>query len=149
MKKDISYVRDLFIALQRLGPKDEKTTKALNDVMSGSVSIDERFSSTVTLFKELSNGYGFNELNKRLHYEDANTPYVHNIDREVMKNFVSEQLGLGIIDSRNAVDEQSLTLLIPENGVKTPIRFPDIFEYSDEDVSLGDSLIKLLNGNNE
>ena len=52
-------------------------------------------------------------------------------------------------DFRNAIDEQSLTLLIPERGLKTPTRIPEIFEYSDEDVSLGDSLIKLLNGNNE
>ena len=149
LKKDISYIRDLFITLQRLGPKDEKTTKVLNDVVSGNLMIDERYLSTVELFKALSNEYGFNELNKRLHYEDANTPYVHNIDRNIMNNFVTEQLGLEIIDFRNAIDEQSLTLLIPERGLKTPTRIPEIFEYSDEDVSLGDTLIKLLNGNNE
>jgi len=36
-----------------------------------------------------------------------------------------------------------------EFGQKNNPAILKIFEYSDEDVSLGDSLIKLLNGNNE
>lgn len=149
LQKNISYVRNLFIALNRLGPKDEKATMTLQDVVLGNVVLDHEYSKTVELFKQLSNEYGFNELNKRLHYEDANTPYVHNINREVMQNFVTEQLGLKIVDLRNAVDEQSLTLLIPENGVHAPSKIPDFSEYTTEDVSLGDSLIKLLNSTDE
>lgn len=149
LQKDIYYVRSLFIALDRLGPKDERSTKKLQDVVSQNVTLDPEYSKTVELFKQLSSEYGFGELNKRLHYEDANTPYVHNIDREVMQNYVTEELGLRIVDSRNAVDEQSLTLLIPESGVKTPNKILDFSEYTTEDVSLGDSLIKILNGTNE
>ena len=55
-----------------------------------------------------------------------------------------EDLGLLMIDEKVSSDEHSMTLKIPESGTRIPLNIPEIHEYSDEDVSLGDSLVQLL-----
>lgn len=144
LQKDPDYIRDLFISMGSFSRLDKVPN--LRELIFGKNLEDTRIFDSILFFRSIIEKYGYDSFSKRIHYEDANTPYLHNIDRKKMERFVSADLGLSIVDKRDTADEQSLTIQIPEKGVNKisveEIPHPSIF--STEDISIGDGLISRI-----
>ena len=144
LTKSPEYIRDFFSELEYLKSPNK------NDLLRRLISVPDptklRFKETSDFLNCFCEKYGFDVLSRHIHYEDANTPYVHNIDRLKMENFVTEKLGLYIVDKRDTADEQSLTLIIPPEGsrILEENQIPDPKTFSSEDVRLGDNLVQML-----
>lgn len=144
LTKRPEYVRDLFRELEYL--KSSNKYDLLQSLIFETDPAKSRFKETSDFLNRFCEKHGFDALSRHIHYEDANTPYVHNIDRLKMENFVTEKLGLSIIDKRNTADEQSLTLVIPSTGsrILEENQIPDPETFSSEDIGLGDRLVQML-----
>jgi ubiquinone/menaquinone biosynthesis C-methylase UbiE len=141
LTKDVHYVRNFFTRVGRL--KSDPDNMTLKDVIQGDIEIDG-YDDTIKYLRELVDKYGFDLLDKHVHYEDANTPYIHNIDPEKMENFIVKELGLRLVDGYRTFDEEAITMMIPPSGVRKNPTIPDSIEYSSEDIHLGDQLIEIL-----
>ena len=140
LKKDFEYIKRLFLDFNLC--KNINREAHLRSALYDNPSFKSEFPEAHEFLMSMAEKYGFDLLAKKLHYEDANTPYLHNIDRIYMEKFVTS-LGLRVVDKRDTVDEQTLTLAVPSEGIKAleESQIPSTLEFSDEDISLGDNLI--------
>ena len=141
LKQERSYVKRFFMAIGYVDSASQVFN--LRDLLNGVILAPE-FDETIVFLKKLCKIYGIDKLEKQLHYENANTPYLHNIDPIAMDIFATEELGLNMIDSKGFIDSVSFTFQVPLHGTRVPKRIPNPSEYSSEDVSLGDSLVKMI-----
>lgn len=144
LTKNVDYVRSLFQKIEYL--KSENKKDLLEKLIFQTEKEKTDHFESILFLRELCEKYDFNVLLDRIHYEDANTPFIHNIDREKMMYFVTEILGLVIVDRRDTEDEQSLTLSVPKTGVRKIqlSEIPDTLSFSPENIKLGDSLIRMM-----
>jgi len=140
LNRNLEYVRSVFLNFDLC--RNEKKDSLLRSALFESNDFKLKFPDVHDFLMKLVEKYGFDLLAKKIHYEDANTPYLHNIDRRYMENFVTG-LGMQILDKRDTVDEQTLTLQVPHSGIRIieEWQIPNTSEFSDEDTRLGDELI--------
>ena len=143
LKQERSYVKRFFMATGYVDPPDQIFN--LKDLLNGT-AIAPQFDDIIIFLKKLCETYSIDEVEKQLHYENSNTPYLHNINPIAMEYFAMKGLGLELVETWHFKDAVSCTFRVPFDGVKEPKHgIPEPHVYSSEDVNLGDSLIKMIN----
>ncbi len=144
LTKRPEYVRDFFREVEYL--RSPNKNLLLRHLVFDNNRKEDHLTETCEFLRSFCDKYSFDLLCKHLHYEDANTPYIHNIDREKMESFVKKDLGLSIFDKRDTPDEQSLTLVVPPDGSKIlqKSQIPNPEEFSNESLLLGDGLVEMM-----
>ena len=140
LKKDFEYVRNFLLPIGVINKQSKEID--VGEVLIGRAHMSPVFDETVNYLRDLCKVYGVETISQKLHYEDFNTPYLHNINPGFFYTFMAKNLGIKFVDIKQYPDEISFTVQIPFDGVKQPLHIPSPDTYSTEDVILGDTLIE-------
>jgi len=144
LKKSVNDVHAFLLLVGIVNPSFKEYD--IIDVLNDKVTLEPRYKEIVEFLQNAVRMYSVDEVVSSLHYEDFQTPYLHNIDGMSFYRFLVDGLGVEVYEAWDVYPHDTpvgglafLAMQVPGAGIKENVYVPNPSDFSDEDIALGDA----------